>query len=123
MGYSATAAAFRTLDAIGRYAAYEGGPSNGFRCGGVEGFWEIGHEQADMAITGQVHVVRDNIIIKSSSFRINPDGVVARFPFVKIFFDKWITFKGWKAVSDRYAPQVEFVRASSGGGQDSYSFR
>lgn len=122
MGYSASAAAFRTLDAIGRYATATGAPTNSFRCGGVEGFWEIGQEQGDGAITGQVHVVRDGYIVKSSPFRINPDGVVARFPYVLMYFDKWVTFKGWKAVTDRYAPTVEFVRASSGGGQDSYSF-
>lgn len=122
MGYSASAAAFRTLDAIGRYAAYEGGPSNGFRLGGTEGFWEIGQENADGAITGAVHVVRDGYILRSAPFRINPNGVVVSFPYVKFYFDKWITFKGWKAVTDRYAPTVEFVRVSAGGGQDSYSF-
>ena len=122
MGYSATAAAFRTLDAIGRYTAYEGGPSNGFRNGGTEGFWEIGREQKDGAITGMVYLTRDGYIVKSASFRINPDGVVARFPFVVFYFDKWITFKGWKGVTDRYDPQVEFVR-EFGGVKDSYSFR
>lgn len=121
MGYSASAAAFRTLDAIGRYGAYQGGPTNGFCCGGTEGFWEIGRENADGAITGQVHVVRDGYIVKSAPFRINSDGVVAWFPYVKFYFDKWATFKGWKAVTDRYAHTVEFVRVA-GDGQDSYSF-
>jgi hypothetical protein len=90
MGYSCTAAANYTLDAIGELI---GSPSsNGMPNG--DGFFEIGRENADGAITGTVwrklnaaerarfaHLdALDDRVQRRGSFRIDESGKVRRFP-------------------------------------------
>jgi len=81
MGYSCTAAASFTMDAIGKLIGKE--VSNAMPDGG---FYERGREQIDGAMTGTVWagIPGDpNHCRKRGSFRINPDGKVARFPGLK----------------------------------------
>ena len=78
MGYSCTAAASFTMDAIGKLIG--GIASNAMPDGG---FYERGREQPDGAMTGTVwaSIAGDpNHCRKRGGFRINPDGKVARFP-------------------------------------------
>lgn len=95
MGYSARADAFDTLRAIERSQKALGcASSNGIvKDGQVIGFYEIGRENRDGAITGQVfkncepyHVGQRGpdraYATKAGSFRISPDGVVERFPLL-----------------------------------------
>lgn len=78
MGYSSTAKASYTLDAIGKLIAAK--TSNGMPDGG---FYEVGREQADGAITGTVYRTWPALPLRCErrgSFRIEPDGAVKRFP-------------------------------------------
>jgi hypothetical protein len=95
MGYSCTAAAGCVLDAVTAVAAprdKEGKrPSNGLPGGG---FWEIGRENADGAVTGTVwrnlnaqerarwsHLDNlDERVTRAGGFRIEPCGHISRFP-------------------------------------------
>ena len=85
MGYSCTQKANLVLDQLAIQLRAASGreieTSNGFRWEDYDCFWEIGREQADGAITGTVwHVLDDGRAMKSGSFRIDPDGKIARFP-------------------------------------------
>lgn len=84
MGYSFTAKAGYTLDAIATMIGAN--TSNGMPDGG---FYETGREQVDGAITGTVWKpcascgTIQNVpchVTRRGSFRINPDGTVKRFP-------------------------------------------
>jgi hypothetical protein len=77
MGYSYSAKAGYTMDAIGELV--DSKISNGLPGGG---FFEYGCENADGAITGAVWVpyMDTNKVTKAGSFKINPDGTIARFP-------------------------------------------
>ena len=81
MGYSCTAAASYTLDAIDR-ALDATNPVR--RCSNETpdgGFYERGREQPDGAITGTVwKPCGDGRVVKRGSFKINADGTVTRFP-------------------------------------------
>lgn len=85
MGYSSAAKASLTLDAIGEILdenKLRGETSNGLPHGG---FYEIGRENDDGAITGTVWKPYDNIghVVRQGGFRIEPDGKVKRFPSLK----------------------------------------
>ena len=92
MGYSATAAAFDTLERIVREAGPEYG-SNGWQAvNGRNYFYERGDEHTDGAITGTVlcnylpsewraewGTYNPNSCKAAGSFRIEPNGKVTRF--------------------------------------------
>jgi len=98
MGYSCTKAAGDTLDRLKELLSPRsaGGPSNGFKLkDGREGFWEIGRENADGAITGSVFItsqpgVSSGWIVepsgasfrKAGTFRVDPDGKIGRFSLI-----------------------------------------
>lgn len=77
MGYSATSAAFNTLELIKGHFNNEvqNTLDNGY-------FWEIGKEQHDGAITGLVYKpyhLDPNKCIKAGTFKILPNGNILRF--------------------------------------------
>ena len=84
MGYSCTAAASFTREAIQTLIEkqHPGQVSNYVPIGALGGFFEIGRERADGAITGSVlkTVSAEGHCRRAGSFKINPDGTVARFP-------------------------------------------
>lgn len=82
MGYSCTARAAFVRDAIQKIIDREcpqtDGSSNRTPDGG---FWEIGRENADGAITGTVwKPAGEGYARKRGSFKIDADGAVKRFP-------------------------------------------
>lgn len=80
MGYSCTADASHALGLL-RHAFTDGTTGNGLRIGAFKGFYEVGKEQADGAITGTVFEdVGIGFSRKCGSFRVEPDGYVSRFP-------------------------------------------
>lgn len=82
MGWSCTAAASLTLDALGALVSRDSKHgSNGI---GDWGFFETSRvEHADGAITGSVFRMVDAAHCRrAGGFRIEPDGKVARFPHV-----------------------------------------
>lgn len=83
MGYSCTVKAMRVLDAITRFCVQSTGSSNAWRSSDTnEGFFnEVGREQRDGAITGTVfRSISETHARRYGSFRITPDGKIARFP-------------------------------------------
>lgn len=84
VGYSCTAAANRTLDAISEACYQQTKAANVYRHNGKDYFWEVGRENADGAITGTIYQYsgpRTNpktTVTKAGSFRINPNGTIAR---------------------------------------------
>lgn len=84
MGYSCTAAADRTLDAISEACYRQTKTRNVYRHNGRDLFWEVGRENADGAITGTIYRLSGPLgnpkttITKAGSFRINPNGTIAR---------------------------------------------
>lgn len=82
MGYSCNAASAYALDWIRDNVslALPAKSSNGMPDGG---FWEVGRENADGAITGTVWkpwAVDPLRVVRRGGFRIEPDGRVSRFP-------------------------------------------
>ena len=96
MGYSCTARAHRTLERLAallqeRYPLVDphaGTLSNGWTYRRRRFVWEIGREQPDGAITGSVIELAplgerlDGAGKRVGTFRIEPDGRIARFPYV-----------------------------------------
>lgn len=85
MGYSCTVAAADTLSRLAEILAPRlTDSSNSFKlANGTEGFWERGRENRDGAVTGKVwRSVGGTFVKPAGSFRINPDGKVARFPLI-----------------------------------------
>ena len=90
MGYSCTAAAMDTLQALMRRHNH-GRSSNTFStdAGKTVYFQEIGREQRDGAVTGTVHKMHSNDTASpAGTFRIEPDGRVSRFPGIPQAFWK-----------------------------------
>jgi hypothetical protein len=80
MGYSCTQDASNALGLL-RHAFTDGTTGNGLKIGAFSGFYEVGKEQADGAITGSVFENLPNgFARKFGSFRVNPDGYISRFP-------------------------------------------
>ena len=80
MGYSCTRDASNSLGVIGRMFATDGNP-NILTIRGQQYFFERGREQADGAITGTLMLVLDDEHCrKAGNVRIEPDGMVRRFP-------------------------------------------
>lgn len=81
MGYSCNAASAFALDYITESVSLlVNGSSNAMPDGG---FWEVGRENADGAITGTVWkpwAEDPTRVVRRGSFRIEPDGTVSRFP-------------------------------------------
>lgn len=85
MGYSCNAASGYALDYIRDEVSLKlpAGSSNGMPDGG---FYEVGRENADGAITGTVWkpwAEDPSRVVKRGGFRIEPDGTVSRFPGLK----------------------------------------
>ena len=77
MGYSCTCAAMDTLDRISDACYKQTESQNAYRHGKHKYFWEIGEENSDGAITGGIYKYLPNgYVIKSGSFRIDPDGEI-----------------------------------------------
>lgn len=82
MGYSCTKDASDILGLIRH--AFNDGTGNGIKSGAFHGFYEIGRENADGAITGTVFEnVGEGFARRVGSFRIEPDGFITRFPSIK----------------------------------------
>jgi hypothetical protein len=78
MGYSCRADAYNTI------AKFNGGQgsSNRWVYKGNHYFWERGREQRDGAITGSIYLmIGDTFAKKVGSFRIDPDGTIAKAPY------------------------------------------
>lgn len=81
MGYSCTTAANRTVDKWSDFCFKQNGSSNTFESNGDSYFYEIGRENGDGAITGTIwKVLIDGRCKRSGTFRVNPDGTIARAP-------------------------------------------
>lgn len=82
MGYSCSMAADYTLSAV---QALIGDPTSGNRLANG-GFWDRGRENKDGAITGVVfkpHATNIGYVITHGSFRIEPTGIINRWPGMK----------------------------------------
>ena len=92
MGYSCRKDAGDTLDRLAELLSPRaaGGSTNSFKlANGVEGFWEIGRENADGSITGKVWKSIDaGHCLPAGSFKISPDGKVVRFPLIPTEFKR-----------------------------------
>lgn len=83
MGYSYNALAGFAMDKVTKDlgCGNNGLPSNTFESKGNKYFYEHGREQRDGAITGIVwKFVGGETVRKAGSFRIEPNGIVTRFP-------------------------------------------
>lgn len=82
MGWSCAAAANDTMRAWVDACVKQTGSSNTYKVGEQQYFWEVSsREHVDGAITGNVYkMLPDNRCVGCASFRINPDGSVARAP-------------------------------------------
>jgi hypothetical protein len=77
MGYSATKKALDTLKAL------VPGNANGTNCwrkGKVDYFYEIGDEQTDGSIVGEVWRSDNSLAFFVGYFKISADGVISKFP-------------------------------------------
>ena len=80
MGYSYTTKAGNTLAAIRQLAESPDGLSNFIPVGPLGGFYELGREQRDGAITGSVYRnLPGGKCIKAGTLRIEPSGKITRF--------------------------------------------
>ena len=84
MGWSCTAKADDTMDALTRACEEQTGRNNVWEANGSRYFWERGQEQADGAITGTIwRYLPDGEHVhyrKAGSFRIEPSGQISRGP-------------------------------------------
>lgn len=82
MGYSCTAKANFTQEAIEKIIADRVGPNKASNCTLDGGFWEIGRENADGSITGKVWRPWGTAgqVVPAGSFKIDAEGKVVRFP-------------------------------------------
>lgn len=84
MGYSCTVlAAFARDEMIKQLKAasdQDVNTSNGWRAKGKEYFMDCSREQDDGAVTAPVFEIRGEFCHRSGGIRIEPDGVVTRFP-------------------------------------------
>lgn len=80
MGYSCTKDASNALGVVSHMFATDGNP-NILTIRGKQYFFERGREQADGAITGTLMLMLpDDHCRKAGNVRIEPDGMVRRFP-------------------------------------------
>lgn len=83
MGYSCSSKSNYVLDAliVQLQVAYEGGSTNSWIHKGRAYFHETGKENRDGAITGSVWKINiDNTCTNKGSYRIEPNGLISRFP-------------------------------------------
>lgn len=81
MGYSCCTSAANALDFILDQVTDSLGSSNSWQNDGNDYFFERGREQADGSITGTVYrMIGENRCRKAGSAKIDPDGLVRRFP-------------------------------------------
>lgn len=81
MGWSARREACDTFDAWSRACVALSGSQNVYETPRGRYFFERGREQSDGAITGQVfRFVDSDRVVRATSFRIEPDGTVSRYP-------------------------------------------
>jgi len=83
MGWSARKDALDAFDALLTWVGRDDLPTNVWENEKGKFFAETGKENADGAVTGTVwRFVDENRAVKAGSFRIEPNGVVTRFPGV-----------------------------------------
>ena len=81
MGWSATAKACDIERQWSNACRAQTGGSNKYEANGNTYFYDIGREQRDGAITGQVFQMSDTgYATRVGTFRIEPDGTVTRYP-------------------------------------------
>jgi hypothetical protein len=82
MGWSCSALASKTADKWSAFCAKSTGSSNVYIDKGVRYFYETSNrEHADGAITGKIWRMADgDLAYPAGTFRINPDGTIARAP-------------------------------------------
>lgn len=78
MGYSCTSLASETERTWSDVCYRQTGAQNVYEVGGERFFYDVGRENRDGAITGQVFSMETGR--KVGSFRIEATGVVSRFP-------------------------------------------
>lgn len=107
MGWSCTAAAGLTLDAIKEHFTREGiETGNGIKGKGWTGFWETGPEHEDGAITGSIFKdTGAGYCRRVGSFRIEPDGRISRFPGLGAAARKACEETGAVKYRQRYGPE------------------
>ena len=90
MGYSCTCAAMDTLDRISDVCYKQTKSQNVYLYGNNKYFWEIGEENSDGAITGEIYKYLPNgYVSKSGDFRIEPDGDITRgIGFKTLYFNR-----------------------------------
>jgi len=84
MGYSCSAAASMTQEAMFAELEADGlsTSGNGWKHNGQDYFLEQGREQADGAITGTVYKVKNELCYRVGGVRIEPNGLITRWPCV-----------------------------------------
>ena len=111
MGYSCNAASAFALDWIRNNVslALPAGTSNGMPDGG---FWEVGRENADGAITGTVWkpwAPDPSRVVRRGGFRIEPDGRVSRFPGLSAAKRRAASEHAKRTYRERYGGEAETV--------------
>ena len=81
MSYSCTASASDIERTWADVCYKQTGSSNVYEVDGKRYFYDVGREQRDGAVTGSVfRMAGDGSCVRAGTFRIEPDGTVARFP-------------------------------------------
>lgn len=89
MGYSATSEAFKALEEVTKFCVENTGELNTWKHNDRYFFYEVGRENADGAITGSiVEMTPKQTVRGKSSFRIEPNGDVTRFPYLPKYLRK-----------------------------------
>jgi hypothetical protein len=104
VGYSCTALASSTLDALQERFRHDGSGNTYSTDGGrTRFFWERGREQPDGAMTGTIIRWLDNEDARrAGSYRIDPDGTIVRFPGIPRKYWAEIQAEGKRAYDTRY---------------------
>lgn len=77
MGYSCACAAMDTLDRISDACYKQTKSQNAYMYGNNKYMWEIGEENSDGAITGEIYKWLPNgYVTKNGTFKIDPDGEI-----------------------------------------------
>lgn len=111
MGWSCTAKAGLTLDGISKLFQ---GSSNTWTTEKGTFFFETGRENSEGAITGQVWKMivwqGEDRIKRSGSFRIEPDGIIARFPHLPAWMKRVAVEYGAEEYSRLYEKELVVVK-------------
>lgn len=114
MGRSYTAVAGFVLDALAVRLRGTNPSSN--TIDRINGFWELGREQADGAITGTIWKgVGKNekgieMIRRAGGFRIESDGTISRFPYASRYDRERAEMEGMRRFHETYGPNGHVTR-------------